>query len=372
DNADPFNQGKDGPSPVQLRVDAARIDGRLNISAMVLKTIPDEVLNMYDYETNKASTTMWNEVVDLVRFVAADNEIETIPDTVFPDADDPDKAPQFGGVEHLDLHGNLLFDVPVGLRRLEHLTTLNLSRNRLMNDALETIAQISSLRELRMGDNLLTGELASSIETLTNLEVLDVQGNKLSRLPDELGLLTRLRVLNVSNNRLTELPMLALSKLPLVEILASKNAISGTLFPPEATGMPRLQTLDVSVNQLRAFCGSAFAVDLPTLKTLNIAFNSIAALPGLAGWTALITILAEDNKFAFLPDGFTEAHSLRNVDFTGNNFVRLDEHIGLMESLEGFKIAANPLRERKFLTMSTEELKHDLRARLAPPSHVDD
>jgi hypothetical protein len=133
-HADPFNQQpKDGRAVLRQRVTAARSDGRLNIAGMGLKEIPEEVLNMYDYEVIKQSGTAWNEVVDLVRFVAADNEIGTIPDEAFPDVDynslsqdDDEKGPQFGGVEVLDLHGNVLYDVPRGLRVLERLTTLNL------------------------------------------------------------------------------------------------------------------------------------------------------------------------------------------------------------------------------------------------------
>lgn len=234
-----------------------------------------------------------------------------------------------------------------------------------MNDALETIAQITSLRELKLADNLLTGEL-TSIEQLTNLEVLDVQDNKLSVLPDELRDLTRLRCLNVSNNQLTDLPMVELSSVPLVELYASKNKLSGTLFITAGTSMPRLQTLDVSVNQLSALYGGSAGPEFPSLRVLNVAFNAIASLPDISAWTALTTILAEDNKITALPAGFTDSTSLRSVDFTGNDISKLDERIALMDGLDSFKIAANPLRERKFLTMSTGDLKKDLSARLEP------
>jgi Leucine-rich repeat (LRR) protein len=234
-----------------------------------------------------------------------------------------------------------------------------------MNDALETIAQISSLRELRIADNLLTGEL-TSIEQLTNLEVLDVQDNKLSVLPDEIRDMVRLRSLNVTNNQLTDLPMVELSGLPLVELFASKNKLSSTLFTVPGTIMTRLQTLDVSVNQLTALYGGSAGPEFPSLLVLNVSFNQMSALPDISSWTALATILAEDNKLTTLPQGFVESTSLRTVDLTGNNISKLDERIALMDELESFKIAANPLRERKFLTMSTPELKKDLSARLGP------
>lgn len=118
---------------MRKRVDAARSEGRLNISGLDLKEIPEEVLKMYDYEYNKAQSGIaWGEAMDLSRFVAADNELETIPNECFPDIDvhafnqDDETNLVFGGIDHLDLHGNLLFDVPIGLRRLERLTYLNL------------------------------------------------------------------------------------------------------------------------------------------------------------------------------------------------------------------------------------------------------
>jgi Leucine-rich repeat (LRR) protein len=239
-----------------------------------------------------------------------------------------------------------------------------------MNDALETIAQITSLRELKIADNLLTGEL-TFIEQLTNLEVLDVQDNKLSVLPDEIRDLVKLRYLNISNNQLTDLPMIELSGLPLVELCASKNKLSGMLFTTAGASMNRLQTLDVSINQLSALYGGSAGPEFPSLRVLNIAFNQIAMMPDISTWTALTSILAEDNKITTLPPGFTDSTSLRSADFTGNDISKLDERIALMDGLESFKIAANPLRERKFLTMGTAELKKDLSARLGPVNFLD-
>jgi hypothetical protein len=133
---DPFNQQiKENGSKglLRKRISAARADGRLNIAAMSLKEIPEEVLNMYNLESIEAQDGSWAESVDLTRLIAADNDIELIRDDVFPDIDpreslnDEDVAGnQFGGLETLDLHGNILTTLPLGLRRLELLTTLNL------------------------------------------------------------------------------------------------------------------------------------------------------------------------------------------------------------------------------------------------------
>lgn len=135
---DPFNQHKNDQSQakvLQARFATARTSGRLNIAAMGLKEIPIEVLEMYKLEAIGATGGAWAECVDLTRFVAADNELEIISDTIFPDVDpqemvgDEDSEGNiFAGLETLDLHGNILVTLPMGLRQLRLLTSLNLVR----------------------------------------------------------------------------------------------------------------------------------------------------------------------------------------------------------------------------------------------------
>jgi hypothetical protein len=130
---DPFNQqAKGGKSLLRKRIDSARVDGRLNIAAMSLKEIPDQVLQMYAYDPSD-TTVAWGETVDLTSIVAADNEFETLPEAMFPDVDyeaamdsDEDGGPQFGAVQGIDLHGNMLRELPMGLKRLTQLSRLNL------------------------------------------------------------------------------------------------------------------------------------------------------------------------------------------------------------------------------------------------------
>jgi hypothetical protein len=109
---DPFNQAisQDGAKGLlKKRIQSARTDGRLNIAAMGFKEIPEEVLNMYNLESIGIPDGSWAESVDLTKLIAADNELEIIPDEVFPDIDpklaiDDEEASgnQFGG--KLDIH----------------------------------------------------------------------------------------------------------------------------------------------------------------------------------------------------------------------------------------------------------------------------
>ncbi|KZM21982.1 uncharacterized protein EKO05_0005048 [Ascochyta rabiei] len=364
---DPFNQASKGAvSVLRKRVDGARTTGRLNIAGMQLSEMPDEVLRMYDPND---TTVAWGEIVDVTAIVAADNDLETLPDGMFPDVGvedwiDLDEAgPQFGGVQSLDFHGNLLRELPTGLRRLAELTKLNLSRNKLDVGALQVITQVTSLRELKLAENNLVGELPSSMASLTQLEVLDVASNKLISLPAEIRELTQLRSLNVADNQLRTVPMELFTATSLTDLNATKNRLEGAFFTVPSA--PLLQDLRLSGNTIAALSGSD-ALDLPALRYLDLSANRLSSLPDMTSWTSLGTILLGENKIAAFPDGFFSLNQLRMADFTANEIAKVDERIALMEALENLTLAANPIRERRFLTMSTDDMKRDLASRLQP------
>ncbi|KAL4915183.1 hypothetical protein BDW62DRAFT_203908 [Aspergillus aurantiobrunneus] len=378
DIEDPFNQQPKDKNHglLRKRLDAGRTTGHLNIAAMSLTTFPDEVLTMYDFDPD--ATTDWYESVDLVKFIAADNEFTELPDVAFPDIDSDqmdldaaEKGNQFGGLEFLDLHGNMLRCLPIGFRRLQRLHALNLSNNNLNMNDIRVVLDMRALRDLRLGKNNLEGPFLHDIDQLGNLEVLDLHENSITALPETLADLKTLRVLNVGHNQLTSLPFEILCTLPLKEIIAPKNKLQGALIPASVHKLDALQNLDVVGNALMKLSENE-DLTLPGLQTLAISMNRIKSLPDVSSWQALLTLSAEDNSISELPLGFTELKSIKNVDLTGNDISRLDERIGSMDSLFTFRIANNPLRERKFLNMTAEDLKRDLRSRCEPEPHETD
>lgn len=378
DDDDPFNQlpKESNSTAIQKRVKTGRSNGNLNIAALDLKEIPKEVLTMYDYDANNAN---WFENVDLVKFIAADNELEEISDEVFPDInpedldpDSGDRGPQFGTIETLDLHGNILKSLPIGLRRLQNLRSLNLSNNSLDMKHLEIITEIESLTDLKLAHNQLQGELATVIGRLAKLESLDLRGNKLTNLPEEIAGMSSLKNLDVSENAFTSLPFEIFSKLPLKVLNAQKNKLEGTLIPASVQRWESLQSLDIVNNSVVVF-SSNDTLELPNLHTLLVGLNRITHLPSVSSWQSLLTLSAEENKITELPVGWVELKSIKKADFTSNDLTRLDGKIGLMESLTSLRLGNNPLRERRFLTADTEEIKRVLRSRCEPdPQDTDD
>ncbi|KAI1809395.1 L domain-like protein [Poronia punctata] len=375
---DPFGQKsfeQSNRKVMQSRIETARMTGRLNISAMGLKEIPEEVLKMYDLASVGRPDGSWAESVDLTRLVAADNELETIDDAIFPDVgpseldadEEDDKGRIFWGLESADLHNNSLISLPLGFRRLQLLTSLNLTSNKLTNGCLDVIVQCAALRDLKLGNNLLYGSIPNCF-ALENLEILDLHGNNISVVPSSISQMKRLRILNLDENALESLPFVSLSMLPLSELSVRKNKLRGTLIGPEVENLAQLQILDCSNNQLAYLVSpdSRRPLRLPSLHQLTVSMNRLQSLPDMSSWSSILTINADDNALTTFPEGFVNCETLKHAGFSGNDIRVIPAEIARMDNLGMLRITGNPLRDKKFTSLTTEALKDALLTRLEP------
>ena len=331
----------DASVDVEKRIAVARVKGRLNLAALGLKKLPPEVLHMYRSTAMDINDGSWAESVDLTYLSVADNSLE---DDLFPEegasTDEESEGYVFDSLEVLDLRGNQLHTLPSALRRLQRLTNLNLSRNQL--DSLEP-----------------------SLSILRNLKYMDLSKNNISAIPSQIAELVNLHSLVLSENKLTALPKEVFTLPHLRELNVAKNRITGVLIPSDCAGMTSFRELDASYNALTSLSDS-LAPELPNLQALDISENRLKALPDLTGLTSLVTLAVDGNQCTDLPAGLTKLASLQNANFSRNDLRQIDNQIGFMDNLSVFSIANNPVRERKLLSMNTEDLKRALRARCMP------
>lgn len=158
-----------------------------------------------------------------------------------------------------------------------------------------------------------------------------------------------------------------LSNLPLTQLNARKNKLSGILIEDGVDTLRTLQNLDVSSNQLTGIVRQFSTIDMPALTQLCVSMNRIQALPDISSWTELVTLTADENSINSFPDSLTDLHKLKTIDFSSNDIRTVPAEVGRMHNLTTLRLSGNPLRDKKFVSAPIDEIKEALVARLSPP-----
>ena len=148
------------------------------------------------------------------------------------------------------------------------------------------------------------------------LEVLNLSGNALSSLPDDLGRLHRLKVLFCSDNQFTEVPA-ALGQCPQLSMVGFKANQIRKL--PAAALPPELRWLILTDNRLEAL--PTEIGNCPQLQKLMLAGNQLTELPeNLAKCTNLELLRIAANQLTELPAWLLSMPRLAWLAYAGNPF----------------------------------------------------
>ena len=149
-----------------------------------------------------------------------------------------------------------------------------------------------------------------------SLEILNLSGNALSQLPDDLHRLTHLRVLFCSDNLFTELP-------------ACLGQCSS------------LTMIGFKANRITQVPASALP---PLLRWLILTDNCIRALPSeLGARPHLQKLMLAGNQLQSLPDSLQHCHRLELIRVAANQLTQLPEWLLTLPSLTWLAYAGNPL-----------------------------
>ncbi|XP_060950429.1 leucine-rich repeat-containing protein 18 [Limanda limanda] len=144
---------------------------RLNLSFMGITTVPKKILTKFARDEVNLSRNLIRKLPDL----------DDMPNIIV-----------------LDLHSNLLEQVPVTICHLENLEVLNLCNNRLTVLPSE-IGLLKKLHTLHLGLNQLTALPASFVE-LKALRHIGLSDNQFTRVPHCLSSLKKLEKINLERN----------------------------------------------------------------------------------------------------------------------------------------------------------------------------
>lgn len=152
-------------------------------------------------------------------------------------------------------------------------------------------------------------------ELADSLEILDLSGNQLTALPDDLPRLQRLQVIFCSDNPFTDLP----------EVLGQ---------------CPQLTMVGFKANRIRHVSAKALP---PRLRWLILTDNQIDALPDELGrCTALQKLMLAGNRLRHLPESMAALQQLELLRISANQFTVLPAWLLKLPRLSWLAFAGNP------------------------------
>ena len=178
--------------------------------------------------------------------------------------------------------------------------------------------QLTGIKRLDLSCGLT--EFPSEIFQLADsLEVLNLSGNALSSLPDDLHRLTRLRILFCSDNQFTELP-----------------ACLGQC--------AQLSMIGFKANRLERVPAAALP---PQLRWLILTDNLISELPDELGERPLLQkLLLAGNRLHSLPASLSQCHRLELLRIAANRLTELPLWLLTLPALAWLAYAGNPLESQ--------------------------
>lgn len=252
---------------------------------------------------------MFDEEPKLSNLDLAENEMFVLPSDIFRN---------LVNLKTLNLSKNNIQEIPINVfNYLESLIELDLSVNNLTNFSETIILKVANLEQLNLRKNQLS-ELDPSIKVMTNLTWLDVSYNNLSVLTNEsFKTLTKLKHLDLSFNRISFIGVDTLIHLTQLTSLNLNNNhlvyLSSRELPTSITSLKvgynmirivpnwlmNLQSLEIEYNQISEF--NAEEISFTQIESLNFSGNKLTDFPAVK-LVKLDTLDLSFNQISVLPE----------------------------------------------------------------------
>lgn len=260
-----------------------------------------------------------------------------------------------------------LRSVPELVYRFPKLEELDLSKNDLHELPALLTADIPTLKRLSVLYNRIPDD-SMFMTRNKHLLSLNIQGNKITRIPRTIRHNRRLESLWVGNNKLTGVDIKTLKKLRRLNDLNLYNA--GLTSVPKGIGrLKHVKVLDLYYNKLTELPRQLGR--LKRLEQLAISYNELSTLPAsLSKLRRLQQLFAHHNRISQLPDHFERLINLRVLDLSNNWITVVPPSLTALPALEDLNLGTNNIQELpSFISGMTNLKKLFLRAN--PITQVD-
>lgn len=242
-------------------------------------------------------------------------------------------------LKYLNMSQNRLKELPKSFGILGELNWLDLSNNEI--DILpESFEILSSLNYLNLQSNKLK-KLSTPLYNLDKLEKLHLRYNKINQLNESksITVLENLELLDLAHNSLHIMPYLPIMpKLQELDMTGNKM----DKLPKNIGRLLTLEKLKLDDNRLLRLPESIG--ELIHLQTLSLQSNNISKLPdGMGNLQSLVKLDLDKNFLAELPFTLMKLKHLERLYLRKNLLEQLPDNLGDLLSLKSLNIESNPI-----------------------------
>lgn len=251
-------------------------------------------------------------------------------------------------LQDLHINGNRLDEVPLALKEIPQLKTLDLGENLIVSIENASFMTMEQMYGLRLTENNIGNISKGVFDKMTSLKILNLSRNKIHKI--EAGAFDsniNLQAIRLDGNYLTDIGGL-FAKLPnLVWLNISDNRLEWFDYAMIPTG---LQWLDIHANRI-AELGNYFEIESQlSLSTFDASSNKLTEITGSAIPNSVEMLYLNDNLISKVQSyTFFKKPNLTRVDLYGNKITSLDPNslrisaVPQDKSVPEFFIGGNPL-----------------------------
>lgn len=235
----------------------------------------------------------------------------------------PEAFRNCSSLQDLNLNGNVLTTVPLALKDMRLLRTVDLGENQITNITEQSFRGMSNLYGLRLIGNQLENITKNTFKDLPSLQILNLARNRIYYVePGTFETATNIQAIRLDGNLITEINGLFAQMPNLLWLNISDNRLEH--FDYSAIP-PVLQWLDLHKNKIVELSNQYGLDNQLKLQTIDASFNRLRKIGPTTIPNSVELLFLNDNSIKLVePHTFSGLTNLTRVDLYANQITSLD------------------------------------------------